>query len=382
MRILLALLLTACASDAGSMSWELGGPLVPLPISDDFCGSDGLHVLDFDGDLELDVLGGWECAGSTGTGAVTLHRRWRTDVVAEGLTGIEGVRACDVTGDGQLDVIAAGETGNALLCTGSADLETWTCGVLAGSSVSDRWLTIACGDLDADGDRDLVVGGETSRLALWTNPGATAADPATWTRTDISTAVKHVMRIFIEDFDADLDQDFFVSMRYTLPGAPNPGRVVWLENGAAWVEHIIRPGVRGMIACRGDLDADGDVDYAAPLEYPAGLEWYERDGLTWITHVIPLDPLLVPTRPKGCDLADADADGDLDLALTTQLGGRLVWVAERQGAAWTWIQASPLNYGQKYEEPVWADIDGALPLDLVLSEEQMMRGLFWLRGVP
>jgi len=112
----------------------------------------------------------------------------------------------------------------------------------------------------------------------------------------------------------------------------------------------------------GDLNGDGHLDLALPLEYSLLVTFFFGDGLGGF---VPGTPLQYPFGPTGAALEDFDADGDIDVVVTTTDGR--VWVHRNQGGG---VLAPPLEGPVIGYAPVAltsADVDDDGDLDLVTA---------------
>ncbi len=114
------------------------------------------------------------------------------------------------------------------------------------------------------------------------------------------------------DLDGDGDQDVvFVS--------PSSGAIIWLETlpaPGAPVSHIVPGTAGGSFVHLIDADVDGDLDLAAI--WGGQLSWLENDGLggTWTAHAI-ANPNSFESLAADLEFADLDGDGDPDFVATT-----------------------------------------------------------------
>lgn len=267
---------------------------------------------DLDGDLDADVLAiGYDAlvwfenlGGAFGSSQVIS-----TEIV-EG----NDVEAADLDGDGDLDVLSAGDEDEALawyenLGGGSFGLQQ----VITTVGADKHDLSV--GDFDGDGDLDLVAASSTTstqgEIAWYENDAGTFAVHRT-----ISTLVGGARAVFVGDLDADGDLDV-VSGSNTL--------VAWYENTGAGI--FGRPsGVSDSTAEQlllVDLDGDGDEDALRSRGVYGGLLWSENlGGGVFGPDRIPGSVDLGYTA--GVTAGDLDGDGDLDLAAVDGFSGLVI----------------------------------------------------------
>ena len=243
-----------------------------------------LGVADLNADGRPDIF-----VGSPGRDFVLLNRGDRTFASgASGLGSTEtgGIAFGDMDGDGDPDVVVAGwnEPGRVWANDGT--------GALTGLSVFDATELhvhgAALADYEGDGDLDafFAIASRVTDKTVWLNDGTgqlTAAgfafDPES--RQDIAVA----------DFNLDGRPD--IAEAIGMGGTPAPSRV-WLASESGFVDSGVRMGLAfaGRIAS-GDLDRDGDQDlFLAFLSLP------EQEG--WDYRPEPNQVWLNTTREKTC----------------------------------------------------------------------------------
>ena len=272
-------------------------------------------VADFDRDGDLDVLGteaqgsqantDFQWAQNDGAGGFTIFGN------IESVAGpfLQGVTVAEFT-PGTIEVGLSRDTASGgfqmLTVPDAASVTTadWTWRKVSGS-VSGEGLDH--GDIDDDGDLDILDGGHWFR-----NDGG-----GTFTRMTL-----HVPLVGQPDrnrlFDMDDDGDLDAVIGY---GHDNEGKIGWYEQGddpeTTWTEHLIDtvapPQAQSLDVA--DLDGDGDLDvvmgeHANPAIPGLRAVVYENVGAgAWLTHEIHVGD----EHHDGMQLVDLDLDGDLDV---------------------------------------------------------------------
>ncbi len=185
----------------------------------------------------------------------------------------EGIALGDIDGDGDLDI----HLGTKWLRNDSAGRFTLIDALSLTDGEPDR---VRLADIDANGDLDVVVGAEHARRLVWgENPGGDGTGP--WREHLIAEDFNH-MSLDVGDLDRDGDPD-------VVSGAhKGRGKVNVYENlgrGESWQRHVVDAGAPGLDHHDGtilaDLDGDGDLDIASVGWKPVSLVIYENLALTW-----------------------------------------------------------------------------------------------------
>lgn len=177
---------------------------------------------------------------------------------------------------------------------------------VASSSVLDSANSqcVAAGDIDSDGDTDILVANDDSASALWINNGAEGL-------TDAGRKLPSASCVVVADVDADGDRDAILTGNRTVV-LVNDG----LGNLSNAGEPLLTEGAAG--AALGDLDGDGDLDMVvARWGHPTGLPnqvWLNQgDGMFELSSGSVGNAVSI-----GVDVGDVDADGDLDVLVANQ----------------------------------------------------------------
>lgn len=360
--------------------------------------SDGIDLIDMDGDGDLDATSPYEQGGrasvSLNPGVAAVESPWSSAIIpTTGPSSPEEAIFADVDEDGWKDVVLSTEGGNRLWViyspTSAGSLLTpasWT-RVQLDSSVGWRWMAAAVVDINGDGQLDIVGGGKEG-AALATISWFTTATPrtaASWTKTTI-VPVGWVMTLRVLDVDGDDDLDIVYTdrERIDLPGIDSTKMGFrWLENdGAAsptWTEHQIVNLADYKMGSLVDWEDDGDLDFVTCRSNSSGtndhLIWKNPGswGGVWTTTTV-----TTPTSVGQCqygEAGDLDGDGDRDIVWTyaaadDDLSG-VVW-SENTGTnlSPTWARGEiDGSAGVKYDNAILFDIDGDADLDVVTSEQ-------------
>ncbi|MCW5982763.1 MAG: VCBS repeat-containing protein [Bryobacteraceae bacterium] len=166
---------------------------------------------------------------------------------------------------------------------------------------------LSAGDIDRDGDRDLLLG------TRWLRNDGNGA----WSLHTVNPVAGDPDRNRLADINGDGRLDAVVGFE-----AINiPGKLAWYEQPAslddAWPEHVIAEVVGPMSLSVADMDGDGDLDvavgehnYKAPAT--AKLIVFENldgKGGQWRPHVV----YTGDEHHDGAIIVDIDGDGDRDI---------------------------------------------------------------------
>lgn len=265
---------------------------------------------DINGDGFLDVIVGFE------EGYIALYpnnggKYPFRDAVPTLLAGTGAVRAvvvADMDGDGDADIVA-GYAGADLLYINDGSFDPFRdVGAMPVSFDTGDTHDLAAGDLDGDGDMDLVVGNYgTSRVYL--NDGA--ADRFVGNGTDLGPETERTNTIMLVDADGDGDTDVLAgngfgewNRLYMNDGSSDP-----FANVIGEVVNMSASDTRSMAV--GDIDGDGLPDLITG-NYGAGDRFYINNGTRYPFSGVPGNGnVIVP---------DAEFSGVLNIPVTVSDG--------------------------------------------------------------
>ncbi|SHI33515.1 Por secretion system C-terminal sorting domain-containing protein [Hymenobacter daecheongensis DSM 21074] len=181
---------------------------------------------------------------------------------------------------------------------------------LAEPSVGTAPQSVAVGDLDADGDLDLITANAfaTGTLSVRLNDGAaTFTAPATNAEIAVGSAPRNLA---LGDLDGDGDLDLVAANSFsnTLSVRLNDGS----SNFSVPQSAQLTTGMYPLGVALGDIDGDGDLDLVVANNQSASVSVFSNDGTALFTSLATAS-VAVGQYPYAVALGDVDNDGDLDL---------------------------------------------------------------------
>jgi hypothetical protein len=319
------------ASLAGAVVWvpNIGsgsfGPSQTIHAGDPSLRSVAAGDLDGDGDVDV-------ASASSGGDAIAWYRNagagtaWTRHDISLSADAASGVAIADVNGDGRPDVLSASMGDDAIawyendgastpgflerIVTQDPDGD----GPLIG--VADGAADVAAGDLDGDGDLDLLSASAWDNEVRWYEN--VAGDGLAWSPLVISSSAMDVRAVITADLDRDGDLD-------VLSASKDDRKVAWYENDAgdasSWTEHVVTTEAdKAFSVAAADLDHDGDLDVLSASRDDHEIAWYENRGGQYALASEATLPL-VPFEGEGYALLELElvhrgraSDADLELA--------------------------------------------------------------------
>ncbi len=287
------------------------GNWVRSPIGEPLRNAAILADLDNDGDLDIF---GTQGRGSERNGRFAWAQNEgdsfvvRTNLASSAGDFLQGAVSARFTPDGPLEIALswheAGRGIQKLRIPDNPTVETWSLRTISPLSQDEQ---LSAGDIDRDGDIDLLLGTRWLRN-----------DDGAWTLLVIHNGPGSPDRNRLADINRDGRLDAVVGFE----AIGVTGKLLWYEQGAdpaaPWIEHIIAVDVIGPMSLDvGDIDGDGDLDIVVGEHDPsrserARLLIFENDdgyGQRWQRWIV----YTGDEHHDGAQLVDIDNDGDLDI---------------------------------------------------------------------
>lgn len=312
---------------------------------------------------------------------------WEQRSVSEDFYGAHFVDTADVDRDGDTDVIAAAYFGHADPPPPPGDLRNgrfawfenldgqggaWQERLVGEMFWGANWID--CGDIDGDGDNDLVGASELTDgiyeqdadLVWFENLDRAGI---LWAQHDLDLDFVNASEAHLADLDGDLDLDIVATNMPSL----GPTNHHWWENdngtGTSWTKREIPFYVNGSGYLEvGDMDGDGDLDLMGGGLLTGALGFWENlDGLGETWQAVPVGTLI---RGLVVRVGDIDGDGDLDVLAATDappVHSGLWWFENLDAAAGSFQLHQVDHLGSN---GAWLDLgdpDGDGRLDAVVS---------------
>jgi|GEM_PF-2805570 len=337
----------------------------------------GLGDLDRDGDLDS-LSGHFDYSGGGGTCLswqnVLMHRNmpfYSSGYELIGNAPNDGTVG-DLDNDGDLDGVIARNlnttTGEIVLIRNTHPGPPEYYYISVGASVK----SVALADLDMDGDLE-IIGGISGYLFVWYNIGSP------WTGGWIRVTIENVPTIgyaHIRTGDLDLDGDIDIVVGCT--GNPAPMIRCYQNDGTpfdgGWTMNGVDQTFPGVVVSLevADFDKNGSLDIVAGGNSGTNkIVVYENDKSPfsgyWPRHDI--GSMGVSSYPSGIVAADFDKDGDMDVAVSESYGSNRIYLLENDGTPYDGLWSTSI--ARTMLDDLWSldaadfDLDG--DVDLVVG---------------
>ncbi len=281
---------------------------------------------------------------------------------------------CDFNGDGWLD-LAATDTAPLVYISISGTLPltpNWTGGV-----ADTATMDIACGDFDADSDLDLVTAGSDQGINVYRNAEGVLQATPVWSHIPINSGgiPMPALSVDLGDVDGNGLLDMVVAGNQIQLNLNSGGMIFTPVSIIDWFTFSVPWGHN---ARWGDADNDGGLDLAVTTQAcgwscPSPDQVLKLEGSgpgIWQSTVLFDDQRASDSHSAAW--GDWDGDGDLDLAIGAQEG---IWLYRNNAinfdfsAPWATLQTRGFqDPGHDFSHVAWGDVNGDGWLDLAGSD--------------
>ncbi|PXF58268.1 MAG: hypothetical protein C4B59_13600 [Candidatus Methanogaster sp.] len=252
----------------------------------------------------------------------------------------------DIDGDGDLEVVVGSKDDRVYAWHHDGSTVTGWPKRTFGGDVS---FSPALGDIDGDGDIEIVVGSDNYKVYAWHHTGSTVTGWPKKTNYYVRSSPA------LGDIDGDGDIEIVV-------GSCDRRVYAWHHDGSAVTGWPKKTG--GYVyssPALGDIDGDGDIEVVVGSASPEGnhkvYAWH-HDGSTvtgW--------PKKTGSIHSSPALGDIDGDGDIEIVVSST--NKRVYAWHHDGSA---VTGWPKKTGGKvYSSPALGDIDGDGGIEIVVS---------------
>jgi len=160
----------------------------------------------------------------------------------------------------------------------------------------------AIGDIDGDGLNDIIISpaetfrnGGDAALAWYKNPGSISS--ANWVKNTIVSSTNNIHTVKLGDIDSDGDLDVVTGTPWSTGGTSVSVRVYYNNGSGAYGNAQIVEAGKGLYSgAVYDIDGDGDLDIIGQNTYAGSSKPYVYENLASLTLPPPVTPPTTPTK--------------------------------------------------------------------------------------
>ncbi len=341
-------------------------------------GSRELQVVEFDGDGHLDLLVLNPSARNLGVFRGRGDGSFEELELAHLGPNPAKLRLADLDGDGRQDFCALGDSGAQLLCVlgrggGAFDAapelrlpELVTALALLALRPAGAL------DLVALGQGKSVEGRRVADLHLWRSDGSFPRAAQTSLEIDLR-GQGNPLGLSAGDLDGDGQVDLLVPSSTACGGGACPGNLNWLRGdgqGSFTQQAPLALGRSPLLVRVCDLDGDGrdDVAMAQPKAEGIGAELiFGRVAALEPLSLEPSDPAPLSDVPEDLRCAEVDGQPGPDLLAVSRLSGSLDYLRGQGKAPWVQGERQVLALGDNPRRLALGDLDGDGAQDALVS---------------
>ncbi|SHF08451.1 Por secretion system C-terminal sorting domain-containing protein [Mariniphaga anaerophila] len=343
-------------------------------------GQNSIVDLDNDGDIDIlcfcyskDIFAWHE---NDGKGKFTYH------IINDDANYSDGPRCIssgDIDKDGDIDVLGTVESGHFLwfINDGSQSFQPQFTDS-KNNSLSAGAHGISAGDINNDGFVDIIGAAIYSNAySLWLNDGTNSFSPLLLEKDAFNCY--GIFDITSGDLDNDGDTDI-------IGAAGEAGRFVWFKNNGhgGFTPHIINAETSYSKNSRAvkavDINGDGHLDVIGTGYWTGIFSWFENDGNgNFSPHSI--DASKAADGSTGIDFADLDNDGDADVVGAAVIGDNFLWYENNGTGGFT---KHVLNNNPEFADGAYnvfpVDLDGDGDIDILGSSRYPSLAFTWFKN--
>jgi len=274
------------------------------------------------------------------------------------------VYAGDIDGDGDIDLLSASAQDDTIAWYNNTagDGSAWSSASIITTS-ADVARSVFAADIDGDGNMDVLSASSGDDTIDWYKNNGAGSFSA---QNDISTSADGAWAVYAADIDGDGNMD-------VLSASSEDDKVIWYENvagtGSTWIVFDITA-LTGTTAdyatsvFAADIDGDGDMDVLSSSAEDKKIAWYKNttgDGSAWTANSI-------TTSADGAwsvYAADIDGDGDMDVLSASRNDDKVAWYENTNGDGSAWTARNISTSADGATSVHAADVDGDGDMDVI-----------------